>query len=135
MENLEFPNEESLSKFHQDVLWWKLNIQFVETEILFINRLINSAAFEQDIPNLFEQLDKFKHQIKTETRALENLKEDVNNHDGKMQNMAECEDLFCDAVYLKNHDTLKIHFERFFKSFGELKSKIFNYTGSILKNT
>jgi hypothetical protein len=135
MKNQEFSNEESLSKFHQDVLWWKLNIQFAETEILFVNRLLNSSAFKQNIPNIFERLEQFKHHIKTETRALKNLKQDVNNHNSKMQNMAECEDLFCDAVYLKNHDMLKIHFEQFSKCFGELKSKIFNYTGPILKNT
>ena len=134
IENQEFPNQESLSKFHQDVLWWKLNIQFAETEILFVQRLLSSSAFEKQIPNLFERLEKFKHQIQTETRALENLKKDVYNHDSHMQNMAECEDLFCDATYLKHHDMLKMHFEQVFKNFGHLKTKIFNFTGSILKN-
>jgi hypothetical protein len=134
MENQGFSNEATLSNFHQDVLWWKLNIQFIETEIHLINRLLSSSAFEQQVPNLFERLEKFKHQIRTETRALENLKEDVNNHNSKMQNIAECEDPFCDAMYLKNHDKLKMHFEQFSKNFGKLKSKIFNYTGSILKN-
>ena len=80
-------------------MWWKLNIQFAETELLFVNRLLNSSAFEQHIPNLIERLKKFKQ------------KEDVNNHYSKMQNRAECENLFCDAVYLKNHDILEIHFE------------------------
>lgn len=51
-----------------------------------------------------------------------------------MQRMAKCEDLFCDAIYLENHDMLKTNFENFSKSFGKPKSEIFNYTGGILKN-
>jgi hypothetical protein len=133
MKNNGVPNEESLSKFHQDVLWWQMHIEFAQTEIQFIYKLLNSSAFEQH-HNLFERLELFKNQIKTETKALENLKEDVNRHNNKMKGMAECEDLFCDTMYLENHDLLQDHFESFSKSFGQLKSKIFNYTGSILKH-
>ena len=135
MENQEFSNEELISILHKDVVCWKLNLEFAETKILFINRLLNSSAFKQQIPNLFERLEQFKLQIRTETSALENLKEDVNNYESKIQNLAECEHLFCDADYLKNLDILKTQFEQFSKTLGDLSSKIFNYTGAILKNT
>jgi hypothetical protein len=134
MDNLDNTTEESLLKFHRDVLWWKSIIEFTETEVSFINRLLNSNAFDANHPNIFEKLDKFKHQIKTETRELKNLKEIIESHDNKMRGMIECDDLSCDAVYLENHESLKIHFEKFLKSFFEYKSKVFNYTGSILKS-
>ena len=134
MNSLDNTHEDSLLKFHQDVLWWKSIIEFTETEISFINRLLNSDAFEANHPNIFEKLHKFKHQIKTETRELKNIKEVIDGHENKMRGMIECEDLSCDTAYLENHESLKAHFKKFFKNFSEYKSRVFNYTGSILKN-
>ncbi len=125
--------EEALLKFHHDILWWKSIIEYTETEISFTNRLLNSNAFEPNNLNLFENLQKFKHQIQTETRQLNNLKIEIEGHRQKMEGMIECDDLSCDVSYLKNHELMKNKFEVFFKNFSEHMSKIFNYTGSILK--
>ncbi|MFI0431119.1 hypothetical protein [Mariniflexile sp. HMF6888] len=124
--------EGALLKCHRDVLWWKSMVEFIEIEITFINRLLNSNVFETTHANVFETLDTFKHQIKTETRALKNLKEIIDGHEIKMRGMLECDDLSCDAVYLSNHESLKVHFEKFLKNFFEYKTKVYNYIGSIL---
>ena len=134
MDNLDNTAEEYLLKFHRDVIWWKTIIEFTETEVSFINRLLNSNVFDVNHPNIFENLKKFKHQIKTLTRELNNIKEIIEGHDNKMRGMIECDDLSCDAAYLENHESLKMVFEKFFKNFSEYKSRVFNYTGSMLKN-
>jgi hypothetical protein len=126
--------EDALQKCHRDVLWWKSMVGFIETEITFINKLLNSNAFETTHANVFEKIDTFKHQIRTESRELKNLKEIVDDHENKMRGMIECDDLSCDAVYLSNHESLKVHFEKFLKNFSEYKSKIYNYIGSVLKH-
>jgi len=134
MHSLDNTHEDSLLKFHRDVLWWKSIIEFTETEISFINRLLNSNAFDVKHPNIPENLHKFKHLIKTETRELNNIKEIIEGHDNKMIGMIDCDNLSCDAAYLENHESLKNHFEKFFKNYSEYKSRVFNYTGSMLKN-
>jgi len=134
MHSLNNTHEDSLLKFHRDVLWWKSIIEFTETEISFINRLLNSNAFDVKHPDIPENLHKFKHQIKTETRELNNIKEIIEGHDNKMIGMIDCDNLSCDAAYLENHESLKNHFEKFFKNYSEYKSRVFNYTGSMLKN-
>ncbi len=132
MNNSDNTTENALQKCHRDVLWWKSMVEFIETEITFINRLLNSNTFETTHANAFETLDTFKHQIKTETRALKNLKEIIDGHENKMRGMLECDDLSCDAVYLSNHESLKIHFEKFLKHFFEYKLKVYNYIGRVL---
>ncbi|MGB8704241.1 MAG: hypothetical protein WCD31_04365 [Gillisia sp.] len=126
-------NTEELLKFHKDLLWWTYMIDFAETEIIFIHKLLNSAAFESKNPNLFEKLQIFKDQIQKETGELGNLKVEIQEHRKKMEGMIECDDLSCDTLYLKNHELMKKKFEIFFKNFSEYMSKILNYTGSILK--
>jgi hypothetical protein len=134
MDSLDYTHEEALLKFHRDVLWWKSIIKYTETEILFINRLLNSKVFNVKQPNIFENLQKFKHQLKIETRLLNELKEIIEGHDNKMRGMIDCDDLSCDEAYLENHESLRIKFEKFFKIYSEYKSKIYNYTGSLLKH-
>lgn len=133
MDSLDNTNEEALLKFHRDVLHWKSMIDLMEGEITFINRLLNSNAFETTHANVFEKLHTFKHQIKTETRELKNLKKIIESHDTKMRGIIECEELSCDAAYLNNHESLKVHFEKFLINFFEYKLRVYNYTGSILK--
>lgn len=134
MDGLDNTNEDALLKFHRDVLHWKSLVEFMEGEITFINRLLNSNAFETTHDHLFEKLHTFKHQIKTETRELKNLKKLIDGHDTKMRGMIECDDLSCDVAYLSNHESLKVHFEKFLKNFFEYKLRVYNYTGSILKH-
>lgn len=135
MNNSDNTPEDTLLKCHRDVLWWKSMVEYTETEIIFINKLLNSNAFETTHDTVFEIINTFKNQIKTETKALKNLKEIIDGHDIKMRGMMECDDLSCDAVYLSNHESLKVHFEKFLKDFFEYKLKIYNYIGSILKQS
>ncbi len=125
-------NKDVLLRLNNEVLWWKAQIGFVETDILFINRLLNSNAFD-DNPNLFENLQKFGHQIKIEMRQLNNIKLEIDSYQNKLEGLKECDDLSCDATYVKNQELMKNNFEMFLKNFSDFKLKVFNYTGCILR--
>lgn len=132
MLSLENTQEELLKEFHHDTLRWKSIIGYKENEIQFINRLLNSNAFKETTPSLFEKLQHFKHEIKTKTREVKNLKKEINEYEDKLKGILECQDISCDTYFLDNHKALKDRFEEFYINFNEYKTKVFNYTGGIL---
>lgn len=132
MLSLENTQEELLKEFHHDILRWKSIIGYKENEIQFINRLLNSNAFKETTPSLFEKLQHFKHEIKTKTREVKNLKKEINEYEDKLKGILECQDISCDTYFLDNHKALKDRFEEFYINFNEYKTKVFNYTGGIL---
>lgn len=132
MLSLENTQEELLREFHRDTLRWKSMIGYKENEIIFIKRLLNSNAFKETTPNLFEKLQHFKHEIETKTREVKNLKKEINAYEDKLNGILECQDIACDTYYLENHKDLKNRFEEFYTDFNEYKTKVFNYTGRIL---
>ncbi len=123
--------EEILTEFHRDTLSWKSIIGFKENEILFLNRLLNSKAFKET-PNLYERLEKFKHELKTRTREVKNLKKDIEEYEAKLKGILECDDISCDTYYLENHQQFRDDFDQFYTDFNLFKSKVFNLTGSVL---
>lgn len=104
----------------------------MENEIQFINRLLNCNAYKENTPNLFERLQQFKHEIATKTREVTNFKKEITEYEDKLKGILECQDISCETYYLDNHKSLKDRFEEFFIGFNEYKTKVFNYTGSIL---
>jgi hypothetical protein len=123
--------EELLKAFHHDAQWWKSAIAYLENEIHFINRLLNSNAFKENTPNLFERLQQFKHELATKTRETHNLKKEIEQYDDTLKGILECDDISCDTYYLENHKDLKERFETLYENFNDYKTKVFEYTGSI----
>lgn len=132
MLSLENTQEEMLRAFHHDTLRWKSMIGYKEKEIIFINRLLNSDAFQETTPNLFEKLQHFKHELATKTREIKNLKKEINEYEDTLRGILECQDISCDTYYLENHKDLKDRFEELYTDFNEYKTTVYNYTGSLL---
>jgi hypothetical protein len=124
--------EEELRKFHHETLQWKSMIGYIEKEIVFIKRLLNAKVFKKTTPSIFEKLQHFMHEVKTKIREVKNLKKEINEYEDKLVGILECQDIACDTYYLENHKDLKERFEEFYTDFNEYKTKVFNYTGSLL---
>ena len=124
--------EEIVQTFHRDAKWWKSLIGYIETEIQFINRMLKADLYKENAPNLFERLQEFTHEIKTKTRETKNLKRKVTEYEESIRGILECQDLSCDTYYLENHKALKERFEKFYIDMNAYKTKVFDYTGSIL---
>ncbi|MGB5666576.1 MAG: hypothetical protein WBM53_07000 [Maribacter sp.] len=132
MINQESTSEEILSEFHCDAKLWKSMIGYMENEIQFINKLLNSNAFRDATPNLFEHLQNFKHEIKTKTREAKNFKKEINMYEAELKGILECDNISCDTFYMESHKLLKTRFEKFYSEFNDYKTRVFNYTGGNL---
>ena len=124
--------EELLTAFHNDAQWWKLTLGYIETETRFIDQLLNAHIYKENTPNLFERLQKFKHEIKTRVMETKNLKKEIAEYEDKLQGILECQDISCDTFYLENHKELKGRFEEFYTGLNDYKARVFNYIGGML---
>ncbi len=125
------PNE-LLTAFYHDAEWWKLTVSYIQNEMEFINRLLTAHAYKENIPNLFEHIQKFKHELATKTRETLNFKKELLDYEDKLRGILECEDISCDTFYLENHSSLKARFEHFYTHYNDFKINMFNYLGANL---
>ena len=112
---------------------WKSNIQFIEDEMLFINRLLHSYVFEPRTPNLFERLELFKRAYAKSKNEKEELKYLISKHENTIGGILECTSTICDFAYYKKHEQLCKRIAMHFENYLQLKSDIYNYAGAILK--
>lgn len=122
-----------VEELYKETRQWKSGLFFIQDEIIFIDRLLNSYVFEPNTPNLFERLQNYRHRlqkIKSNKARIEKL---IGKHENNMGGMLECIDKLCDEQYYKKHHKLKAEVANCRETFHELKSDIFNYAGGVLK--
>lgn len=122
-----------VEELHYEVQGWKSNLYFIETEIVFIDKLLDSYAFQPNTPNLFERLQNYQHRLKKTKNNKKQLKKRISQHENNLGGMMECTDESCDLEYYRKHELLKAEVLDYITNFRDLKSEIFNYAGGILK--
>ena len=132
-ENISTEQEKKVEELHWEIQQWKSQFQFVEDEILFIERLLNSYVFQPNTPNLFERLQDYKARLKRSKPSREEIRKRISAHESNLGGMLECVDTACDLTYYRKHDSLQNDVDKCFGDFQNLKSEIFNYAGGILK--
>lgn len=125
--------EKKVEELHWEIQKWKSHFQFLDDELTFIERLLGSYVFQPNTPNLFERLQEYKIQIQKIETTKKEVRDDISTHENTLGGMLECMDSNCDLAYYRKHDKLKKEVDTCFTEFQELKSKIFNYAGGILK--
>lgn len=125
--------EKKIEELHWELQGWKSKIQFMEDEMLFINRLLNSYVFEPRTPNLFERLELFKEAYKKSKREKEKLKSLISIHENNISGILECTSSICDFAYYEKHEKLNQRVSDYFEKYHQLKSDIYSYAESILK--
>ncbi len=124
--------EELLTAFLHDAQWWKSALGYIETETRFIDQLLNAHIYKENTPNLFERLQKFKHEIETIGRETKNLKKEIAEYEDRLQGFLKRQDISSDTDYLEKLMELKDRFEEFYTGLNDYKSRVFNYIGGML---
>ncbi|MGC1514043.1 MAG: hypothetical protein WA810_00585 [Maribacter sp.] len=122
--------EKELERLHWELQEWKLQFHFMDDELLFIHRLMDSNAFNPNTPNLFEKLQNYKLRVNAFTRTKNKLRKLMSKHEHLLG--GELEDADHLSEKFKQHELLKVKITNGIKEFQNLKIEIFNYTGSIL---
>lgn len=124
---------QKVDRLHLELRQWQSSLFFMQDEMIFIERLLNSYIFEPNTPNLFERIQDYLYRLKMAKQKRTKFVTLIGNHEKDLGGMLECTDDSCDLFYYQRHDTLKVEIASCMHSFQELKSEIFNYAGGILK--
>tara|TARA_R110000765_G_C18839260_1_gene597769 strand:+ start:395 stop:823 length:429 start_codon:yes stop_codon:yes gene_type:complete len=132
-EEIKIEQKKKLEDLHWQIQQWKSNLRFMDDEIIFINRLLDSYAFQPNTPNLFERIQDFKTRLKHVTIEKKEVLKQISKHENDLGGMLECTDIQCDLGYYRKQDKLQAEVDLCLENFRQLKSEIFNYAGGILK--
>ncbi len=124
--------EELLTAYLHDAKWWKSALGYIETETQFIDQLLNAHIYKENTPNLFERLQKFKHEMETTGREAKNLKKEMAEYEDKLHGFLERRDISSDTDFLETHMELKDRYEEFYTGLNDYKTRVFNYIGGML---
>ncbi|MEM7382587.1 MAG: hypothetical protein AAF361_15555 [Bacteroidota bacterium] len=124
---------ETQEKLHWESQQWKSSLCFIEDEITFIDRLLNSYVFQPNTPNLFERLQDYLQRLTLVKEEKAKLRKRISRHENNLGGMMECKDETGDKEYFRKHESLKEQMRVCNTNFQALKSEIFNYAGGILK--
>jgi len=122
-----------LDQLHLELKQWQSKLSFIQDEMIFIDRLLNSYVFQPNTPNLFERIQDYLYRLRKAKQKREKLATRIGQHENDLGGMLECTDDKGDLTYYQKHDTLKAEIISCMQTFQELKSEIFNYAGGILK--
>jgi len=125
--------ENRIEDLHIELQRWKSQLQFIEDEMHFIQKLLNSYVFEPRTPNLFERLEQFKQEFKESKREKERIKKLILGHERHLGGIFECTSEVCDDSYYEKHDGLRNRILEYLDNYLKLKAKVYNYAGSVLK--
>jgi len=104
----------------------------MDDEIIFIKRLLDSNAFKPHIPNLFERLQDYKTRLQLIEKRNAAVRTQISLHENNLGDSLDISDSSVSAEDTKKNDNLQLEVDACQGDYQNLKSDIFNYTGSIL---
>lgn len=122
-----------VNRLHLELRQWQSSLFFMRDEVIFIERLLNSYAFQPNTPNLFERIQDYLSRLKRVKEKRAKFSNLLTKHENDLGGMLECKDDNCDLLYYQKHNSVKTEISECLQRFQELKSEIFNYAGGILK--
>jgi len=125
--------ERQIEGMHGELQNWNSYLQFIQDEMAFIQKLLDSYVFEPRTPKLFERLETFKQHFNTSKSDRKSLSEIIRNHENALGGIFECTQDECDNHYYEKHQNLKEKVADYIKGYIKLKKEVYNYAGSVLK--
>ena len=112
---------------------WKSYLQFIEGEMAFIQKLLDSYVFEPRTPKLFERLETFKQHFTISKKERKSLSAIMARHENGLGGIYECTQEECDHHYYEKHQGIKEKFTDYIQRYIKLKKEVYDYAGSVLK--
>lgn len=125
--------DKKIDAIHNELQRWKSHLEFIEDEMSFIQKLLNSYLFEPRTPNLFERLQQFKLEFMASKKEKEKLTKLIRGHESRLGGIFECTSEVCDISYYEKHSKLENRILQYLEEYVKLKAKVYNYAESVLK--
>ncbi len=128
-----FNANKSIEELQYNMLQFKIRIEELIIEYKFYKTLFKASIYKSNAINVFENFEQFKRNIYSAEKEAKELVPVINLHSNSITNKIECEDLFCDNFFIKNHDELEERIHQFFNNSTSFKTQMLQYLESVLK--
>jgi len=133
--NHESPNEKSIEELQLDTIKWDVLIQTCTQEIHFLEQFLSADIFQSEIPDLYENLNRFSEELEDFKIEKIDLQTALLHHKNDLNGMRECEDISCDLFYHSQHQNLLKNIQEHLSKFQDLKLRIYKFSDhALLKN-
>ena len=105
---------------------------YAHNELLFLDRLLNSKAFEHMTPLKMKGMLRFKQEVKTKTLEINKLTQEIEISKNNVGAFLECDENSDMVFSFKAYKVLKHNFTSFNAKYSQYKVEIFKHTGGIL---
>jgi len=124
----ESPNEKSIEQLQLDTLNWDVYLQTCTDEIHFLEQFLNADIFQFEIPELFEQLNRFSNELEDLKLEKIDVQTALRHHKNDLNGMRECDDISCDIFYHSQHQNLLLNIQEYLSRFQDLKLHIYKFS-------
>ncbi|MGB5693528.1 MAG: hypothetical protein WBM43_13065 [Flavobacteriaceae bacterium] len=124
--------QKNVAGWYREVNKWVSEIHFVQDEIVFAKKLLNSDVFEPNVPNLFERIREYLGLLESFEEELAAFEAQLVRHErglGTFLEIIEPEGFKLESRHLE----LAVQLAEIIGRFKMLKSEIFQYAGGILR--
>lgn len=126
-------DENKMEDFRCELQRWKSHFMFIEDEVAFIEKLLNSYVFEPTTPNLYERLDQFKQKFMGSKQKKKQLEKKILAQERQLGGILECTSHMDDVNYGKKNDRLRNEVGQYFEDYQKIKAEVYGYAGLVLK--
>jgi len=134
-QNQESPNEKSIEELQLDTIKWDVLLQTCTEEIHFLEQFLSADIFQSEIPDLYENLNRFSDKLEDIKIEKIDLQTALLHHKNDLIGMRECEDISCDIFYHSQHQNLLKNIQGNLSKFQDLKLRIYKFSDhALLKN-
>lgn len=127
-----FYRDKSAEELQYDAQNWKKQLEVLNYEFIFLNGLIRANIYEPDSRNLFERLESFKRNLKSQDKKRLKLLDEVDHHLNQLDKKIECDDLSCDNFFITAHQKMAKKIMTFLEEFNREKIHLFEYIISVI---
>lgn len=113
---------------------YEIKLKILKNELQFLKFLIEANIFKPEVINLFETLNIYDKKINISIIEIEELLSEIITHKNIILNKIECDNLECDAFFIKTQDNIEFKIYHFIANTNDLKLQVFQYLKSTIKN-
>ncbi len=120
-------------ELHWEIQDWKSQFQAMDNDVILLEQVLISGAYQSNTLNLFERLQNFKSRLKAFKMRKDELRNTISQHESHLGDMEIYDKGSFEDSYYRKHDKLKTSVEYKLYQFQQLKLEILNYTEGLPK--
>ncbi len=135
MNRTDIKNSESLTLevMRSHVHSWESDLEFINDELFFIDRLLNSYVFEPNTLNSFQKIEDYLMRLQKIKHCKNKITIQISTHLNQLGGILESTDAYCDESSIKKHRSIENQVHACVTDFKTVKSEVFKYASGILK--